>query len=130
MMVAALTMLCAVIGLGGGLHILSWQPSPAEAQLRIQLASFIPRGESVRNQFREEYGRLLAGHTAADWWEAGALIRKIGDANNWDTGKRRDFQNAALIALTARRHGATVVTANAADFALLARELEIAVLPV
>lgn len=68
--------------------------------------------------------------TASDWWEAGALIRKIGDANDWDTGKRRDFQNDALIALTARRHGATVVTADSRDFAPLARELRIAVLAV
>jgi hypothetical protein len=35
-----------------------------------------------------------------------------------------------LIALTARRYGATVVTANAKDFTLLAKELEIAVVPV
>ncbi len=68
--------------------------------------------------------------TAADWWEAGALIRKIGDANDWNTGKRRDFQNDALIALTARRHGATVVTADSRDFGLLARELRVTVLPV
>lgn len=68
--------------------------------------------------------------TAADWWEAGLLIRKIGDANDWDTRKRRDFQNDALIALTARRHGAAVVTADNRDFDLLARELSIAVLPV
>ena len=68
--------------------------------------------------------------TAADWWEAGGLIRKIGDAKGSDTSKRRDFQNDALIALTARRHGATVVTANRRDFALLARELDIEVLAV
>jgi hypothetical protein len=41
--------------------------------------------------------------------------------------KRRDFQNDALIALTARRHGATVVTANSSDFELLPSELRIAV---
>jgi predicted nucleic acid-binding protein len=63
--------------------------------------------------------------TAADWWEAGRLVRKIGDAEGWDRNKRRDFQNDALIALTARRHGATVVTANVSDFDLLARELRI-----
>jgi len=64
---------------------------------------------------------------AADWWEAGRLIRKIGDANGWEIAKRRDFQNDALIALTARRHGATVVTANRRDFELLAEELKIKV---
>jgi predicted nucleic acid-binding protein len=66
--------------------------------------------------------------TAADWWEAGRLIRKIGDAESWDRNKRRDFQNDALIALTARRHGATVVTANLSDFDLLAPELRVHVL--
>jgi len=68
--------------------------------------------------------------TVADWWEAGRLIRMIGDARGWDTNKRRDFQNDALIALTARRHGATVVTANRTDFDLLSRQVGVAVLPV
>lgn len=63
--------------------------------------------------------------TAADWWAAGRLVRKIGDLEGWDPNKRRAFQNDALIALTARRHRATVVTANVSDFDLLARELRI-----
>jgi predicted nucleic acid-binding protein len=66
--------------------------------------------------------------TAEDWWEAGGLIRKIGHARRWDRRKRQEFQNDALIALTARRHGATVVTVNRTDFGLLARELRISVL--
>jgi predicted nucleic acid-binding protein len=68
--------------------------------------------------------------TAEDWWEAGRLLRKIGDAHGWDRVKRREFQNDALIALTARRHGAVVVTANRGDFALLAAETGAAVRPV
>jgi len=36
----------------------------------------------------------------------------------------------ALIALTARRHGATVVTANHTDFELLSREIGLSVFPV
>ena len=64
-----------------------------------------------------------------DWWEAGRLIRTIGDAQGWDTNKRRDFQNDALIALTARRHGATLVTANRSDFELLSNEVAVPVLP-
>ena len=75
--------------------------------------------------------RLASIHwapAADDWWKAGHLIRKIGDARHWDTGKRRDFQNDALIALTARRHGATVVTADRTDFELLANEVGIAIL--
>jgi predicted nucleic acid-binding protein len=62
--------------------------------------------------------------SVADWWEAGRLIRNIGDYEDWDINKRRDFQNDALIALTARRHGATVVTANSSEFELLRRNWE------
>jgi predicted nucleic acid-binding protein len=47
-----------------------------------------------------------------------------------DRSKRRDFQNDALIALTARRHGATVVTANRHDFELLGRKLGVRILAV
>ena len=68
--------------------------------------------------------------SVADWWEAGRVVRSIGDKRDWDINKRRDFQNDALIALTARRHGATVVTANYADFELLRSQLRISVLPV
>jgi len=46
----------------------------------------------------------------------------------WEHHKRREFQNDALIALTTRRYGATVVTANLSDFALLARSLRIQIL--
>lgn len=63
--------------------------------------------------------------TETDWWEAGRIIRDIGDAHGWGAAKRRDFQNDALIALTARRHGAAVVTANRGDFELLARTVRI-----
>jgi predicted nucleic acid-binding protein len=66
--------------------------------------------------------------SVTDWWDAGRLVRKIGDKQNWDIHKRRDFQNDALIALTARRHGATVVTTNNSDFELLRSELKISLL--
>ena len=65
--------------------------------------------------------------SAREWWEAGRLVRKIGDKQNWDINKRRDFQNDASIALTARRYGATIVTANSSDFELLRSELHISV---
>ena len=65
--------------------------------------------------------------TEEDWWEAGRLIQKIGNACHWESHKRQEFQNDALIALTARRYGATVVTANRTDFALLEQEVGISV---
>jgi predicted nucleic acid-binding protein len=63
--------------------------------------------------------------TAADWCEAGHVVRTIGDAEGWDEHKRRSFQNDTLIALTARHHGATVVTANRHDFERLGEALSI-----
>jgi predicted nucleic acid-binding protein len=62
---------------------------------------------------------------AQDWWTAGDLIRTIGDAHDWDVAKRREFQNDVLIAMTARRHGATIVTRNREDFVLLERKLAV-----
>jgi predicted nucleic acid-binding protein len=58
------------------------------------------------------------------------IIQTVGDAHDWDRNKRRDFQNDALIALTARGHGATLVSANREDFEILGRRLGVAVLVV
>jgi predicted nucleic acid-binding protein len=78
--------------------------------------------------------RRLAGHLwvpdASDWWTAGELVRTIGDAQDWEVAKRREFQNDALIALTARRHGAAVVTRNVPDFELLRRRLSLTLVTV
>lgn len=77
-----------------------------------------------------ELARTVWEPTARDWWEAGRIILTVGDAHDWDRSKRRDFQNDALIALTARGHGATVVTANRGDFEILGKRLGVAVLAV
>jgi predicted nucleic acid-binding protein len=69
------------------------------------------------------HATIVWAPSAADWWRAGELVQKLGARHDWDARKKRDIQNDALIALTAVQHGATVVTSNAADFDLLAREL-------
>ena len=87
----------------------------------------------IAQKLVEELHRLASiqwAPTIADWWEAGRLIRKIGDAHDWESTKRREFQNDALIALTAYRHGATIVTDNLADFDLLSREVKFRLFPV
>jgi predicted nucleic acid-binding protein len=96
--------------------------------------SELRRGARAKNAQRlvQSLYRLAAVQwepTADDWWEAARILRKIGDVQGWDIVKRREFQNDALIALTARRHGAMVVTANTWDFALLAVETGIVVHP-
>ena len=127
-------------------YIGHWEQGLYEAQLEAVRRAFIVRHSAVvlselRRGARtgEAEQRVLSLYrlaricwepTVTDWWEAGKLVRKIGDAQGWDRQKRRDFQNDALIALTVRRHGATVVTANLSDFELLARELHNRVLAV
>jgi predicted nucleic acid-binding protein len=127
-------------------YIGHWEQGLYEATLETVRRSYLVRHSAVvlselrrGARTREAEQRVLSLYrlsrehwepTALDWWEAGKLVRKIGDAQGWEKHKRRDFQNDALIALTARRHGATVVTANFSDFDLLLRELRIRVLAV
>jgi predicted nucleic acid-binding protein len=61
--------------------------------------------------------------TSGEWWEAGKMVRDLGDQEGWDVHKRREFQNDALLALTARRQGALLVTSNRSDFRLMERRL-------
>jgi predicted nucleic acid-binding protein len=65
---------------------------------------------------------------ADDWWQAGKLVRVIGDAEHWDINRRRGFQNDALIALTARRYGAFVWTDNIDAFTRLQRHVDFGLL--
>ena len=95
--------------------------------------SELRRGARTREAERtvarlQRLAREVWAPTAKDWWKAAQLIRSIGDAHDWDRSKRRDFQNDALIALSAKGHGATVITANREDFELLAARLGFPVL--
>jgi len=132
--------------LDSNVYIGHWEQGRYEAELATVRRTFIIRHSAVvlselrrgartrdARRFVESLYRLAKVRwepSAEDWWEAGRLIQKIGDARRWNTGRRRDFQNDALIALTARRHAATVVTADQADFEPLARELRISLLAV
>lgn len=95
--------------------------------------SELRRGARTRDAERQvtalfRIARIQWEPRPADWWEAGKLVREIGDARDWDRHKRREFQNDALIALTARRHGAIVVTDNQSAFDLLAQTVRIPLL--
>ena len=129
--------------LDSDIYIGHWERGLYQGDLEQVAKAFIVRHSSVvlselRRGARTPQARRLVDslHRIArvrwepsdqDWWEAGRLVREIGDAENWEVNKRREFQNDALIALTARRHGATIVTANAGDFSLLSGKLGIRV---
>ena len=102
---------------------------PAVVLSELRRGAHTPKAQQLVIALRR-LARVQWEPTADDWWEAGRVVRKIGNAQTWDRHKRQEFQNDALIGLTARRHGATVVTANGEDFRLLATELRISVLPV
>lgn len=132
--------------LDSGVYIDHWERGLHEEALAAVARTFVVRHSAVvLSELRRgartrkaqrlvedlfQLARVQWEPRAADWWEAGRLIQVLGDARGWNPAKRRDFQNDALIALTARRHGATVVTTNREDFGVLAGRLPISILPV
>jgi predicted nucleic acid-binding protein len=137
-------MRCAIVDTS--VYINDWERGAHQEALARVVRAFVIRHSSVvlselRRGARSDDARRLVGSLfklarvcwaplPSDWWEAGQLIQRIGDAHDWDARRRRDFQNDALIAFTARRYGATVVTSDHADFDLLARHLGVRVVAV
>jgi predicted nucleic acid-binding protein len=127
-----------------GIYIDHWERGLyAQALLAVQQAFIVRHSAVVLSELRrgarsraaerlvDKLHRMTVERwapTEHDWWVAGRLVRQIGDRRGWEVAKRREFQNDALIALTARRYAATVVTANRSDFELLATALRAAVL--
>lgn len=66
--------------------------------------------------------------TPADWWNAGGLVQQLGDLRQWTRDERATFQSDALLALTARRHRAVIVTTRRDIFGLLRSAVGIDVL--
>jgi len=64
-----------------------------------------------------------------NWLESGQILAKIRANTGFTPEKLRDLHFDVLIALTARSHGARIVTSNRTDFTLIQRyhkfELEI-----
>ena len=57
--------------------------------------------------------------TERNWLESGSLLCRMHEDKGFSPGKLRDLHFDVLIALTARNHGATVITSNKADFELV-----------
>ena len=51
-----------------------------------------------------------------EWLLSGALVDRIATAKRYDIHKTREIHFDLLIALTARRIGAVLITCNTADF--------------
>jgi predicted nucleic acid-binding protein len=59
--------------------------------------------------------------TRNNWLESGEILAKIRADQGFEPHKLRDLHFDVLIALTARSHGARLITSNRADFELISR---------
>ncbi len=57
--------------------------------------------------------------TEKNWLESGQILGKIHADRGFTPGKLRDLHFDVLIALTARSHGARLITSNRSDFELI-----------
>jgi len=54
--------------------------------------------------------------TESNWLESGSLLYRMREDKGFSPAKLRELHFDVLIALTARNHGATIITSNKADF--------------
>jgi predicted nucleic acid-binding protein len=59
--------------------------------------------------------------TASNWLESGQILVSMGSDLGLQPQKLRDLHFDVLIALTARSHGATLITSNRRDFEMIHR---------
>jgi predicted nucleic acid-binding protein len=59
--------------------------------------------------------------TRSDWLESGEILAKIRADRGFEPHKLRDLHFDVLIALTARSHGARLISTNRKDFELINR---------
>jgi len=59
--------------------------------------------------------------TEKNWLESGQILGRISAARGFAPDKLRDLHFDVLIALTARSHGARLITSDRADFELISR---------
>jgi predicted nucleic acid-binding protein len=74
--------------------------------------------------------RRILVPTLQTWESASAVDRRLRSLGSFDSSlAQRGFFNDILIAASAREIGATVITKNLADFALIARVLDVRFAP-
>jgi predicted nucleic acid-binding protein len=66
-----------------------------------------------------EQSRPILTPTEGNWLESGRILAKIREDQGFEPHKLRDLHFDVLIALTARTHGARLITSNRADFELI-----------
>jgi predicted nucleic acid-binding protein len=104
----------------------AWHSPVTEAELAVLAGSLDPAHPNTRRAIDEiaisisQRGphRMIVPDVVV-WREAGILSGVLSRVQGYDKGQRRRLMNDALIFVTARRHGCTVLTRNVGDFDLL-----------
>lgn len=73
-------------------------------------------------QFAQQHPILTPGEE--DWLASGRLLAALRKRHGFEPAKLRDLHFDVLIALTARTHGARLITSNRADFELIRKHAE------
>jgi predicted nucleic acid-binding protein len=104
----------------------AWHSPVTEAEL-IAGASLLephnPRTRAAVDKIAAVIGQRPTQRTivpdAAVWREAGILSGILARLQGFDKGQRRRLMNGALLFVTARRHGCTLLARNLGDFDLM-----------
>lgn len=73
-------------------------------------------------QFAQQHPILTPGED--EWLLSGRLLAALRKRHGFEPAKLRDLHFDTLIALTARTHGARLITSNRADFELIRKQVE------
>lgn len=117
-----------------GMQLIEWFPrtylaSVVSAELRAGVRS--ARGLSAVRSFTDGFGRVrrVVAPTPQSWDQAGDILAQIARSRPDLSDAIHQLWNDALIALSARQVGATVVTDDLNDFALLREHVDFGVEP-
>ena len=64
---------------------------------------------------------LIVGPNEREWEESGKIVARLAKANGYDIRKTREIHFDVLIALTARKIGAALITRDRDDFTAIRR---------
>lgn len=85
--------------------------------LELYAGASLKRERAMVERLEKDFGVVTP--TQMNWSEAGKVLCLLKRRHAFDSGRMRNLVNDALIAMSARSSGATVVTANLSDFKMI-----------
>lgn len=101
------------------------QSAPGLVRVSAVVLAELWRGASTRAErellLRLARNRTVLTPTENNWLESGEILSRMSHDLGYSPGKLRGLHFDVLIALTARTHGARLITANRTDFEAIRR---------